>query len=45
MKNIKKCPVCRSTNITLHLGGQAGKYWCKDCDYIGSLILEETKKS
>ncbi|MFH1376152.1 MAG: hypothetical protein ABIH25_00795 [Candidatus Woesearchaeota archaeon] len=37
----KKCPICKSTNITLYMGGQFGKYQCKDCDYIGTIIIEE----
>ncbi|GEM_PF-1681244 len=40
--SIKKCPVCGSTDIVLNLGGQTGKYECKNCGYIGVLILEES---
>ena len=38
---MKKCPHCKSSNITLDMGGQSGKYICKDCGYVGSLIIEE----
>jgi transposase-like protein len=38
------CPVCESENIILDAGGNTGKYSCKDCNYIGVLILEKTKK-
>lgn len=38
---IKKCPVCKSTDITLDTGGQTGKWRCKRCGYIGVLIVEE----
>ncbi len=38
---VKKCPVCKSHNVTFDLGGQTGKYLCKDCSYLGSLIIEE----
>nr|MCK4929829.1 TFIIB-type zinc ribbon-containing protein [Nanoarchaeota archaeon] len=42
---ILKCPHCKSTNVTLDTGGQTGKYICKDCGYIGSLIIEKRIKS
>ena len=35
------CPLCKSDDITLYMGFQFGKYVCKHCDYIGSLILEK----
>ncbi|MFC1648465.1 hypothetical protein ACFL1B_03315 [Nanoarchaeota archaeon] len=35
------CPQCTSNNITAYMGGQFGKWQCKDCNYIGALILEE----
>lgn len=38
------CPKCKSEKITLYMGGQFGKYECKDCEYIGPLIIEEYKK-
>ncbi len=38
---MKKCPKCKSKNITLHMAGMSGKYKCKDCFYVGPLILEE----
>jgi transposase-like protein len=38
---MKKCPKCKSENITLHAAGHTGQYLCKDCGYTGSLILEE----
>lgn len=40
MKKVKVCPVCSSTNIELDSGGYTGKYYCKDCGYVGSLIIE-----
>jgi len=40
---IKKCPRCRSTNITLDMGGQTGKYICKKCGYTGVLVIEEER--
>jgi len=39
--HILKCPHCKSHNITLDTGGQTGKYICKDCGYIGGLVIEE----
>ena len=41
---VKKCPVCKSKNITTYMGAQFGKYYCKKCGYIGVLILEEDGK-
>lgn len=41
---IKKCPACKSTNITLYMGGHFGTYLCKKCGYTGPLILEERAK-
>lgn len=38
---VLKCPKCKSANITLYMGGQFGKYQCKKCGYVGSLVLEE----
>jgi len=38
---IKKCPECKSTNLVLDTGGITGKYRCKDCGYVGVLIVEE----
>lgn len=35
------CPICKSKNITLFLGGYLGKvYRCSSCGYVGSLIIE-----
>ena len=36
-----ECPKCKSKDITLHMGGIFGKYKCKDCKYVGPIILEE----
>ncbi len=41
VKTKKLCPSCRSKNITLYMGGQFGKYKCKDCGYVGPLIIEK----
>ena len=38
---IKKCPKCKSLNITLYMGGKFGKYQCKNCGYVGVIVLEE----
>jgi transposase-like protein len=36
------CPVCNSSNVTYYLGGQIGyMYQCKDCGYIGALVIEK----
>ncbi len=34
------CPMCGSTDVKLDVGGYTGKYACKKCGYVGSLILE-----
>lgn len=41
---ILKCPHCKSTNITLDTGGQTGKYICKECGYIGGLVIQKELK-
>jgi predicted RNA-binding Zn-ribbon protein involved in translation (DUF1610 family) len=38
---MKKCPKCGSKNIVFHAAAHTGKYECKDCGYIGTLIIEE----
>lgn len=35
------CPVCGSSELYYETGGSVGKvYHCKDCNYIGPLIVE-----
>ncbi|OPY48899.1 MAG: hypothetical protein A4E49_03381 [Methanosaeta sp. PtaU1.Bin112] len=35
------CPVCGSSDLYLEAGGYTGKiYHCKNCDYIGALLVE-----
>ncbi len=43
MKRILVCPVCKSTDIVLDTGGYTGKYYCKNCGYRGSFIIELTE--
>lgn len=38
------CPICKRSNLELYMGGQFGKYQCKNCGYVGSLVLEKYKK-
>jgi transposase-like protein len=38
---VKKCPVCKSTDVTLDTGGHTGKWKCKKCGYFGPLVIEE----
>ncbi|MDF1556764.1 MAG: hypothetical protein P1P80_01075 [ANME-2 cluster archaeon] len=41
---ILTCPVCGSTNITYYMGLKTGvQYQCKDCDYVGTFIIEQDK--
>jgi len=37
----KICPKCQSKNIVLDVGGITGKYKCKDCGYVGVLVIHE----
>ena len=35
------CPVCGSADLYYEAGGYTGKtYHCKNCDYMGPLIVE-----
>ncbi|MBO8178866.1 MAG: TFIIB-type zinc ribbon-containing protein [Archaeoglobus sp.] len=43
MKRILICPVCKSKDVELDAGGYTGKYYCKNCGYVGSFVLEMTK--
>ncbi|MFA5221546.1 MAG: hypothetical protein WC391_04575 [Methanoregula sp.] len=39
------CPVCKSRNIFPVVGGYMGQvYFCKDCKYRGSFVLEVDEK-
>jgi Zn ribbon nucleic-acid-binding protein len=40
---MERCPKCRSSDITLYMGGQFGNYECKKCGYVGSLIIDDKK--
>ncbi|MDW8360014.1 MAG: hypothetical protein RMK31_05455 [Candidatus Caldarchaeum sp.] len=38
---VQVCPVCKKTDIDLHLGGYLGiVYRCGSCGYVGSLVVE-----
>ena len=39
--NKQICPICKHSSITFYMGGQFGKYECKDCGYVGVIIIEE----
>ena len=39
-----RCPNCRSEHIVFQAGGHTGMYECKDCGYIGPIILEVEKE-
>jgi predicted RNA-binding Zn-ribbon protein involved in translation (DUF1610 family) len=44
-KRVLRCPQCGGTNIYYENALITGyKYHCKDCDYIGALIIEEDVK-
>ncbi|MFO7792499.1 MAG: hypothetical protein R6W73_05900 [Candidatus Saliniplasma sp.] len=41
-KSIKRCPNCGSTDIVSVAGMMTGyKYHCRECDYVGVLVIEE----
>lgn len=38
---VEVCPVCGSSELYYETGGYIGKvYHCKDCNYIGALVVE-----
>lgn len=39
-----QCPSCKSQSITLYMGFSFGKYFCKQCGYIGPMLLEKGKR-
>jgi hypothetical protein len=40
-KIVEVCPVCGSADLYYEAGGYTGKiYHCKNCDYMGALIVE-----
>ena len=40
-KMVEVCPVCGSSEMYLETGGYVGKvYHCKDCNYVGALVVE-----
>ena len=42
LKKIEICPVCKSPDIFLYMGGQIGMlYKCNACGYIGPIVLEK----
>lgn len=41
-RKVLRCPQCGGTNIIYETALITGyKYHCKDCDYMGALIIEE----
>jgi transposase-like protein len=42
-RRVLRCPQCGSDNITYELGLITGyKYFCKNCQYVGPLVIEDT---
>ena len=40
-KTLEVCPVCGNSDLYYEAGGYIGKiYHCKNCDYVGALIVE-----
>jgi hypothetical protein len=49
---VLRCPKCGSKRVIFlsttdgtAVGSTDQRYWCKDCDYRGSLILDDSKRS
>lgn len=40
-----RCPQCNSNDITYYMGAQFGKYQCKNCGYVGVIVIEENEAS
>ena len=44
-KMMTVCPVCGSSDLYYEAGGSIGKvYHCKDCGYVGALVVEANEK-
>jgi RNA polymerase subunit RPABC4/transcription elongation factor Spt4 len=44
-KTTKVCPICGSAKLYYEVGGKIGfVYHCKNCDYVGSLIVEANEE-
>ncbi len=41
---MKYCPKCKSADVTSYLPGFLNTYKCKNCGYVGTLIIEMDKK-
>ena len=42
---ILRCPMCGSSDVELAAGMITGaRYYCRKCNYLGALILEEDVK-
>lgn len=42
VKRVLHCPNCGSTDLYYEAGMMTGQlYHCKDCGYVGSLVIEE----
>jgi predicted RNA-binding Zn-ribbon protein involved in translation (DUF1610 family) len=42
-RTVLRCPQCGSDNITYELGLITGyKYFCKDCQYVGPLVIQDS---
>ncbi len=40
-KRVLTCPRCGSPRLYLEAGAMMGQiYHCKECDYVGSLVIE-----
>jgi len=38
---VEVCPVCGSSELYYEMGGSIGKvYHCKNCNYVGALVVE-----
>jgi late competence protein required for DNA uptake (superfamily II DNA/RNA helicase) len=35
------CPRCQSSDIHPYVGGISGAFFCNNCGYLGSLVIEK----
>ena len=39
-----KCPSCKSQEMSYYMGAQFGKYECKECGYVGVIVIEDANE-
>ena len=44
VNRIKLCPNCGKAGLEMYAGWQTGNYICRNCGYLGPIVLEIEKK-